>query len=180
VSFVRRTQQNIVQFSIGITSKYCQSVSREQVDRDSASAILILIRYCANMAMRPSSMGFLTENQKQIRDKHNMNLALVGNGLIENHEREMQDVTRSARTAYKEPKFDGHQAMPAITAQDNAINHTQSTPLAQKGDGKTISAFTQTEIIEMVEISTQTMVEISTRQKKKKDQLCLPNLCQLK
>ncbi len=117
------------------------------MDRDSASA---------KMAMIPSIMGLITEEQKQTRDRHNMNLALFGNYLIENQERETQ--ARSARTAYKQPSFDGHQAKPAIIAQDNAIYHAQSTPLAKREGGETISAFTQTEKIEMVEISTQTMV----------------------
>jgi hypothetical protein len=53
--------------------------------------------------------------------------------------------------------------MPAIFAQENAIYHTQSTPLARWGGGETISAFTQTEKIEMVEISAQTMFEMSTQ-----------------
>jgi hypothetical protein len=60
-------------------------------------------------------------------------------------------LSRSARTSYKEPRFDGHQAMPALVVQDYAINHTQSTLLARRGRGETISAFTQTEKI-MVEI----------------------------
>ena len=86
-------------------------------------------------------MGVLTEEQKQARDRHIMNLALFRNYLIENQEREMQ--ARSAKTAYKEPSFDGHQAMPAIVVQDHAIYHTQSTSLARRGDEETISAFTQ-------------------------------------
>jgi hypothetical protein len=90
------------------------------------------------MATRPSIMGVLTEEQKQARDRHNMNLALFGNYLIENQERETQ--ARSARTAYKEPNFDGHQAMPAIVVQDLAIHHTQSTSLAIRGGEEKISA----------------------------------------
>ena len=97
-------------------------------------------------------MGVLTEEQKQARDRHNMNLALFGNYLIENQEREMQ--ARSAKTAYKDPSFDSHQAMPAIVVQDRAIYHTQSTPLARRVGGEKISAFTQTEKIVMVEILT--------------------------
>jgi hypothetical protein len=113
------------------------------------------------MAMRPSIMGVLTEEEKQARDRHSMNLALFGNCLIENQEHEMQ--ARSAKTAYKDPSFDGHQAMPAIVVQDHAIYHTQSTPSARRGGEEKISAFTQTEKIVMVEISTQTMVEMSTQ-----------------
>jgi hypothetical protein len=78
------------------------------VNRDLASA---------NMALRPSIMVVLTDEQKQTRDGHNMNLALLGNDLVENQERETQ--ARSARTAYKEPSVDGHQAMLAIV-QDHA------------------------------------------------------------
>ncbi len=70
---------------------------------------------------------------------------------------------RSAWTAYNEPKFDGHQAIPAIIAQDDALYHTQFTPLGQTGVGEEVSAFTQVEKFEMVEILTQTMVEISTK-----------------
>ncbi len=94
-------------------------MSREQVDRESASA---------NMAMRPSIVGVLTEEQKQARDRHNVNLALFGNYLIENQDREMQ--ARSAKTAYKDPSFDCHQAMPAIVVHNHAIYDTQSTSLA--------------------------------------------------
>jgi hypothetical protein len=116
------------------------------------------------MAMRPLIIEFLTEEQKQTRERHNasINLAWLGNYLIENQEREMQAVARSARTAYKEPTFDGHHAMPAIIAQDNALYHTHPTPLAQRGWEK-ISAFMQTEKIEIVELSTQTMVKMSTQ-----------------
>ncbi len=87
-------------------------------------------------------MGFLTEEQKQARDSHNMNLALFGIFLIENQKRETQ--ARSARTACKEPSFDGHQAIPAIVVQDHAIYHTQSTPLARRGGGEKIQAPEQT------------------------------------
>ncbi len=87
------------------TPSTVRSVSGEQVDWDSASA---------NMT---SIMGFLTDKQKLTRDRHNMNLDLFGNYLIENQERGTQ--ARSARTAYKEPKFDDHQAMPAIQEFDS-------------------------------------------------------------
>ncbi len=49
------------------TPSTVRSVSREQLDRDSAGA---------KMAARPSIMGLLTDEQKQTRDRHNMNLAL--------------------------------------------------------------------------------------------------------
>jgi hypothetical protein len=39
----------------------------------------------------------------------------------------------------------------------------QSTPLAQRGDRQKISAFTQTEQIEMIEILKQTIGEMSTQ-----------------
>ncbi len=93
-----------------------------------------------------------------------MNLALFGNYLIENQEREMQ--ARSAKTAYKEPSFDCHQAMPANVVHDHVIYDTQSTSLVGRGlrgGEEKISAFTQTEKIVMVEISTQTIVEMSTQ-----------------
>ena len=70
---------------------------------------------------------------------------------------------RSAKTAYKDPSFDGHQAMPAIVVHDHAIYDTQSTSLAGRGGEEKISAFKQTEKLVMVEISTQTMVEMSTQ-----------------
>ena len=81
-------------------------------------------------------------------------------------------------TAYKEPSFDGHQAMPAIIAQDDVIydsDDTQSTPLTQRGGGKKISAFTQTEQIKMVDMSTQTMVEMSTQTEEEEISAVLSN-----
>ena len=75
----------------------------------------------------------------------------------------MSAIASSARTAYKGPSFDGHQAMPAFIAQDDVIYDNQSTPLTQRGGGEKISAFTQTEQIEMVEMSRQTMIEMSTQ-----------------
>ena len=56
------------------TPSTVRSVSREQVDRESASA---------NMAMSPSIMGILTDEQKQARDRHQMNSTLFGNDLID-------------------------------------------------------------------------------------------------
>ncbi len=154
------------------TPSTVRSVSREQVDRESASA---------NMAaMRPSIMGVPTEEQKQARDRHRMNRTLFGNYLIDAQEeqqfrREMSAIASSTRTAYKEPSFDGHQAMPAIIAQDNVMYDNQSTPLTQKGGGEKISAFTQTEKIFMVEISMQTVVEMSTQTDEEKVSAALSN-----
>ncbi len=126
------------------TPSTVRSVAREQVDRKLANA---------NMAMiKPSDMGLLTEEQKQARDRHQESLrAMLSNHLIEKQEQEMRAHMRSARTACTVPNFDGHQAMPAIIAQDNSIHHTQFT------------SFTQTEKIEMVDSLTQTMVEMSTQ-----------------
>ena len=59
------------------TPSTVRSVSREQGDRDSASA---------NMAIKPSIMGFLTDEQKQARDRHRMNRTLFGNYLIDAQE----------------------------------------------------------------------------------------------
>jgi hypothetical protein len=111
------------------TPSTVRSVSREQVDRESASA---------NMAIQPSIMGSLTDEQKQARDRHWMNRTLFGNYLIDAQEeqqfrREMSAIASSVRTAYKEPSFDGYQAMPAIIAQDDVIYDNQSTPLTQRG-----------------------------------------------
>ncbi len=127
MSFLRRTPQKIVPCIIHWHLLLVLSDQRPGNKWiDSASA---------NMAMRPLIIEFLTEEQKQTRERHNasINLAWLGNYLIENQEREMQAVARSARTAYKEPTFDGHHAMPAIIAQDNALYHTHPTPLAQRG-----------------------------------------------
>jgi hypothetical protein len=111
------------------TPSTVRSVSREQVDRESASA---------NMAIQPSIMGSLTDEQKQARDRHRMNRTLFGNYLIDAQEerqfrRELSAIASSARTAYKEPSFDGHQAMPAIIAQDDEMYDNRSTPLTQRG-----------------------------------------------
>ena len=140
------------------TPSTVRSVSRDQMDRDSASA---------NVAMKPSDMGRLTEEQKQARDKHieSMHRALFSNYLIDEQQQEMNTVARSARTAYKEPKFESHQAMPAITVRDSAIYNRQATLLAQQWGRDKVSASTQTEQIrvKMVEISMQTVVEMSTQ-----------------
>ncbi len=77
---------------------------------------------------------------------------MFSNHLIQKQEQEMCAHPGSARTAYKEPKFDGHQAMPAIVFKEHAIYHAQSTPLARRGGEGKISAFTQTEKVVMVEI----------------------------
>jgi len=138
------------------TPSTVRSVARDQMDRDSASA---------NVAMKPSDMGRLTEEQKQARDKHieSMHRALFSNYLIDEQQQEMNTIARSARTAYKEPKFESHQAMPAITVRDSAIYNRQATLLAQQWGRDKVSASTQTEQIKMVEMSTQTVVEMSTQ-----------------
>jgi hypothetical protein len=61
------------------------------MDRDSASA---------NVAMKSSDMGCLTEEQKQARDKHieSMHRALFSNYLIEEQEQEMQLMTTGVST----------------------------------------------------------------------------------
>jgi hypothetical protein len=80
--------------------------------------------------MKPSDMGCLTEEQKQVRDKHieSMHCALFSNYLIEEQQQEMHTIARSARTAYKEPKFDSHQAMLAITVRDNITRDVSNIP----------------------------------------------------
>ena len=61
------------------TPSTVRSVSREQVDRYSASA---------NLVTKPSDMGYLTVEQKTSIDLHPapMNQALFGNYLIEKQE----------------------------------------------------------------------------------------------
>ncbi len=49
--------------------------------------------------MRPSDIGFLTEEKKQLSDRHRESLlAMFGNCLIQKQEREMQASARSTRT----------------------------------------------------------------------------------
>jgi hypothetical protein len=101
------------------TPSTVRSVSREQVNRESANA---------NMAMKPSIMGFLTEEQKQARYRHHESIrAMFSNHLIEKQEQVMRARDRSSMTAYKVPNFNGYQAMPAIIAQDHSIYYTQCT-----------------------------------------------------
>ncbi len=101
---------------------------------------------------------------------------MFGNHLINAQQerefrRELSAIASSARTAYNDTSFDGHQAMPAIIAHDDVIYDNQSTPLTQRGGGEKISAFTQTEQIEMVEISTQPMVEMSTQTEEEEESI---------
>ena len=103
--FVCRIQQYRNTYSQSAsTPSTVRSVSREQGDRDTASA---------NMAIKPSIMGFLTDEQKRARDRHQMTRTLFGNDLIDAQEeqqfrREMSAIASSARTAYKELSFDGY------------------------------------------------------------------------
>ncbi len=55
------TEYRTMHSPLASTQNTVRSVSRELVDRDSASA---------NMATRPLDIGFLTEDQKQARDRH--------------------------------------------------------------------------------------------------------------
>ncbi len=111
------TQYRTMNSQLASTLSTVRSVSRaQQVDRESANA---------NMAIKPSIMGILTEEQKQARDRHQESIrAMFSNHLFEKQEQEMRAHDRSARTAYKVPNFNGYQAMPAIVAQDNSLYHT--------------------------------------------------------
>ncbi len=69
----------------------------EQNARDLASA---------NMVIKQSIMGYLTDEQKQARNRHGMNSTLFGNHLTDaQEEQEMSAIARSTRTAYKEQLY---------------------------------------------------------------------------